>query len=152
MYQDDKRVNKRAGLHSVRPIPSEDRRPIEDLTSKPRPNSEPAFFSFFGANWAPSARDSFNSFALRQGPSACTSHGDDEVYLFPSMSRRAILGTLPACARPLSHARLSLSRHATCHGGQLSTDLGIEGAPAVPHSLRVGSRSTGCSNSHRFSS
>jgi hypothetical protein len=30
-----------------------------------------------------------------------------------------------------------------CHGGRLSMDLGIEGAPAVPHSLRVGSRSTG---------
>jgi hypothetical protein len=30
--------------------------PIEDLTSKPRPNSEPALF-FVCANWAPSARD-----------------------------------------------------------------------------------------------
>ena len=32
-------------------------------------------------------------------------------------------------------------------------NLGIEGAPAVPHHfVRVGSRSTGCSNSHRVSS
>jgi hypothetical protein len=90
-------------------------------------------------------------------PFASTSHGDDEVYLFSSMSRRAILGTLPACMRSLAPYRLSLSRHATCHGGRLggrlSTDLGIEGAPAVPHHfVRVGSRSTGCSNSHRFSS
>ena len=31
----------------------EDRRPIGDLTSKPRPNSEPALFFLFCANWAP---------------------------------------------------------------------------------------------------
>ena len=59
---------------------------------------------------------------------AGTSHGDDEGVFFPSMSRRAILGTLPACARPLSPARPSLSRHATCHGGVSVTSLGYAGS------------------------
>ena len=37
--------------------PPEDRRPIEGLTSKPRPNSEPALlFFFFECHWAPTAR------------------------------------------------------------------------------------------------
>jgi hypothetical protein len=64
-------------------------------------------------------------------PFAGTSHGDDEVYFFPSMSRRAILGTLPACARPLSPARPSLSRHATCHGGVSVTSLGYAGSAGL---------------------
>ena len=51
---------------------------------------------------------------------------------FSSTSRRAILGTPPACARsnafPDPPSRLSLSQHATCHGGRLSTDFGIAGS------------------------
>jgi hypothetical protein len=53
------------------------------------------------------------SFRVNQGPtarfippSASTSNGDDEVYFFSPSSRRAILGTLPACVRSLAPARL----------------------------------------------
>ena len=53
--------------------PPEDRRPIEGLTSKPRPNSEPALsFFLFECHWTPTARFIFL-------PSASTSNGDDEA-------------------------------------------------------------------------
>ncbi len=80
-----------------------------------------------------------------------TRHGEDEVYFFLGAVARS-LAHCPPARDPSAPARLSLSQHATCRGGRLSTDLGIDGAPAAPHSLRVGSRSTGCSNSHRLSS
>jgi len=75
---------------------------------------------------------------------AGTSHGEDEVYFFLGAVARS-LAHCPPARDPSAPARLSLSQHATCRGGRLSTDLGIDGAPAAPHSLRVGSRSTGCS-------
>ena len=57
--------------------PPEDRRPIEGLTSKPRPNSEPALLFFF--------------FRVPLGTNG-------EVYLFALSQQplRAILGTPPA--------------------------------------------------------
>ena len=65
-------------LYSVRRIPSEDRRPIEDLTSKPRPNSEPALFFRFLVPTGHHRRGTRSTLL----PSASTSHGDDEVYFF----------------------------------------------------------------------
>ena len=56
----------------------EDRRPIGDLTSKPRPNSEPALFFPFSCANRGTIGDRETSW-----PSAGTSHGDDEVYFFP---------------------------------------------------------------------
>ena len=102
----------------------EDRRPIGDLTSKP-------FFFFFCANWAPSAREtSWPSAVAQVVPARATAM--TRFIFFPSTSRRAILGTPPACARsnafPGPPSRLSLSRHATCHGGRRSTDFGIAGS------------------------
>ena len=99
---------------------------IRDLTSKPRPNSEPAIFSFFGANWAPSARDSFYSL-----PSASTSRGDDEVYLFSlDEPSRDPWHTARPSASPVPRP-LSLSRHATCHGGVSVTVLGYAGSAGL---------------------
>ena len=83
--------------------PPEDRRPIEGLTSKHRPNSEPALlFFFFECHWAPTARFIFL-------PSA-NSNGDDEVYLFPLEPARDPWHTArlnlpaPACAATRTRA------------------------------------------------
>ena len=124
--QDDKW----AELNPVRPIPrgsAADRG--FDLEAPPQLRTCP--FSFFCANWAPSAREtSWPSAAAQWVPARATAM--TRFIFFSSTSRRAIPGTLPACARsnafPGPPSRLSLSRHATCHGGRLSTDFGIAGS------------------------
>jgi hypothetical protein len=103
----------------------EDRRPIGDLTSKPRPNSEPALF-FFCVPTGHHRRGTRDLLTF-----AGTSHGDDEVYFFPS-SRRAILGTLPAARRASPLPRpLRLSQHVTCHGGVSVTSLRHAGSAGL---------------------
>jgi len=103
----------------------EDRRPIGDLTSKLRPDSEPALFFFC----VPTGHHRRGTRDLL--PFAGTSHGEDEVYFF-SRSRRAILGTLPAARRASPLPRpLRLSQHATCHGGVSVTSLRHAGSAGL---------------------
>ena len=117
--------------------PPEDRRPIEGLTSKPRPNSEPALsFFFFECRWTPTARFIFL-------PSASTSNGDDEAYFSP----------LEPARDPWHTARLNLPAACDCRPADdmlLATEgayqriSGTRGAPAVPHcEITVGSQRTG---------
>ena len=92
-----------------------------------------------------------------------TSNGDDEVYLFPLEPARDPWHTA-RLSLPARRLEPALSLPATCDcrpaDNLLLATLGARqrvsesrGAPAVPHHFeRVGSRRTGCSNSHRFSS
>ena len=160
--------------------PPEDRRPIEGLTSKPRPNSEPALlFFFFECHWAPTARFIFlpsaNSPcarslahrppepacaclvpALRLEPAprrlrphcSCPAREEPRVCTAASSFRAEWLQPVP---RPTDCRTLDDVLRATEGAYQRITES--RGAPAVPHHFeRVGSRRTGCSNSHRFSS
>ena len=124
--------------------PPEDRRPIEGLTSKPRPNSEPALFLFFfECRWTQGldTNGEVYLFAL----SASTSNGDDEAYFFPLVPARD----------PWHTARLNLPAACDCRPADdmlLATEgayqriSGTRGAPAVPHcEITVGSQRTGCS-------
>ena len=82
--------------------PVEDRRPIEGLTSKPRPNSEPSIFTLFSssADRAPTARTEvlsdfhyINSYLSRAASSDAQLPSYSKIWLFAP----------PACACLVSH-------------------------------------------------
>ena len=108
---------------------------------KLRPNSEPALF-FLGGQLG----------TIGEGRGICCPSPARATamkgLLFVPSCRRAILGTLPACVRSLNPARppepestCYLPRRGICNRSWIRG----ERLP-VPHSSRVGSQITGCSN------
>ena len=59
-----------------------------------------------------------------------SSHGEDEVYFFLGAVARS-LAHCPPARDPSAPARLSLSRHATCHGGVSVTSLRYAGSAGL---------------------